>query len=216
MLDAPLRRVYMPAATRAARALERAGIAPGAVTLAGLLVGLAAATAVALGHPYFALGLWIANRILDGLDGPLARLRGPTDLGGYVDFAADLLVYASLAAAIGYANGEAQLAILVMVGAFYVNLGAHLALSALLEKRHAAGAREGRSLLLVPGLAEGFETVLAYALMLAVPVWTKPVAWTFAVLVAVSALQRVLLATRALRDSERARAVVPSPGDDAS
>ncbi|MDQ6738005.1 MAG: CDP-alcohol phosphatidyltransferase family protein, partial [Gemmatimonadota bacterium] len=46
---------------------------PNAVTIAAWFMGLVAAIAAARGWFGCALALWIANRLLDGIDGTLAR-----------------------------------------------------------------------------------------------------------------------------------------------
>ena len=57
----------------------------------------------------WALACCLANRLLDGLDGAVARIRGPTDFGGYADIVADptrvrkydgLRIYKSVGAAL--------------------------------------------------------------------------------------------------------------------
>lgn len=181
----------MPWADAAAARLARAGIRPGHVTLAGLLVGLASAGAILSGSPLVAVVLWLVNRALDGLDGALARRVGSTDLGGYLDFAADLVVYAAIPAALGAIQPDLRLALLVLVGSFYVNAGMHLTLSTILEKRSATGERSGRSILLLPGVAEGFETIVAYSLLLGLPGQRSVIAWSFAGLMLVAIVQRV-------------------------
>jgi CDP-alcohol phosphatidyltransferase. len=47
-----------------------------------------------LGWYLAALVAIVLNRLLDGLDGALARLRGLTDAGGFLDIALDFLFYA--------------------------------------------------------------------------------------------------------------------------
>jgi phosphatidylserine synthase len=197
VLDARLRRQIAPATTRLAQPLAHAGIPAWAVTLAGLAVGLAACVAAGLGAWWWALGLWLANRALDGLDGAVARLCGPTDLGGYLDLMADLVVYAGFAAAVAVAVPDARLAVAFLLGAYYVNLGAWLALSSLAERR-AITLGDERSLRFATGLAEGAETIVAYALIAVLPAHAGTIAWVFGALVALSAVQRVLLAARLL------------------
>ena len=58
----------------------------GHVTSLGLAVGACVAAGLAAWPA--ALGLWLANRALDDLDGAVARRRGATDLGGFLDFVA--------------------------------------------------------------------------------------------------------------------------------
>lgn len=143
-------------------------IGPTTITALSVLAGLGAAAAAWRGSAWLALGLWIINRLLDGLDGAVARAGdGATDLGGYLDLVADFIVYAALPFGVafglapsvaaeltggGAAGGASSvdgviaigardplLALAALMAAFYVNAAAWLALSSILEKR-AAGA----------------------------------------------------------------------------
>jgi phosphatidylglycerophosphate synthase len=104
MLDAPARALYGPGINR----LARLGVSPGAITAAGLATGVGACMAVALEHWLLALALWLVNRALDGLDGldgAVARLTHPTDLGGMLDFLADFVVYGGFVVGLSIAAG---------------------------------------------------------------------------------------------------------------
>lgn len=198
MLDSRLRtRFVAPVADRLARPLARLNVSAGAVTATGLAAGVGACVTAALGFWWAALALWLANRALDGLDGPLARLVGPTDLGGYLDLAADLAVYAGFIVAVAVAVPDARLACAALLAAYYVNAGAWLSYSALAERKRLAGG-DDRSLRFVPGLAEGGETFLVYVLLCLMPGHAAVIAWAFAALVIASALQRVVLGARTL------------------
>ena len=198
MFDSRLRaRLVAPAADRVARLLAARNVSAAAVTTVGFTAGAAACVAAGLGSWWVALAFWLANRALDGIDGPLARLVGPTDLGGYLDLACDLTVYAGFVVAVAVAVPDARLACTVLLAAYYVNAGAWLSYSALAERRRLAGGDE-RSLRFVPGLAEGAETLLVYVLFCLLPGRAAAIAWAFAVLVALSASQRIVLAVRTL------------------
>ena len=198
MFDSRLRaRLVAPAADRVARLLAARNVSAAAVTTVGFTAGAAACVAAGLGSWWVALAFWLANRALDGIDGPLARLVGPTDLGGYLDLACDLAVYAGFVVAVAVAVPAARLACTVLLAAYYVNAGAWLSYSALAERRRLAGGDE-RSLRFVPGLAEGAETLLVYVLFCLLPGRAAAIAWAFAVLVALSASQRIVLAVRTL------------------
>jgi len=162
-----------------------------------------ACVAAGTGHWGPALVLWLLNRTADGLDGPLARRRGATDLGGYLDLLADFSVYAGFVLAVGIERPEARVACLVLLTTYYLSGTAFLALSPLLERRGAAG--DGRSVVFVGGLAEGTETVLAYVAFCVWPEHAELVAWVFAGMVGVTVLQRVGHGTRALRPSSAPR-----------
>ncbi len=198
MLDTRVRALYRAPMERAAARVSAAGIAAGAVTAAGLAVGIAACVAAALAVWPLALGLWLANRTLDGLDGAVARLRGPSDLGGMLDFVADFVVYGGFVVAVGIAVDDARVACLVLLAVYLVNNVALLSFASLVEKRGLDFGDE-RSLRFTIGLTEGTETVLAYAAFCVVPAHAGTVAWVFAAMVAVTLAQRVRLAVVTLR-----------------
>src|SRR5260221_14225761 len=96
MLDSRLRAMLGPALDTAGRRLAAAGVAPAALTAAGWAAGAGACAATALRAWPAALGLWLANRLLDGLDGPVARAGTPTDAGGFLDILAGFRVHAGV------------------------------------------------------------------------------------------------------------------------
>ena len=76
MLDARMRQMLSPVLTKAGTKLATTGVPPLALTAAGWAAGAGACAATALHAWPAALGLWLANRLLDGLDGPTAGPRG--------------------------------------------------------------------------------------------------------------------------------------------
>ncbi len=179
---------------------------PLTLTAAGWLVGVGACVAVARQAWVVGLVLWLLNRLLDGLDGPVARHRGVTDLGGFLDIVADFSVYAGFLVGVAVAVPDARLGCVALLTAYYVSGTAFLALSSLVERRGGDGADpagghsgDGRSLRFVGGLAEGTETVAVYALICLVPGWAVGLVWVFTVAVAVTAVQRVVMGFHLLR-----------------
>ena len=196
--------------------LAGAGIPPLALTGLGWAVGMGACVAVAQQAWTLGLVLWLVNRLLDGLDGPVARSRGASDLGGFLDIVADFSVYAGFVVGVAVAVPEARLACVVLLSAYYVSGTAFLALSSLVERR-GGGVGDGRSLRFVGGLAEGSETIVVYALICLVPAWTPGIVWVFTAAVAVTAVQRVVLGVLTLRATPAAQpgdplALRPTPG----
>lgn len=215
MIDRSLRtvkrRALTPISTLLAHRLVRRGAGP--VTWAGLGIGLAAALAAALGAFVAALALWLLNRVLDGLDGEVARRLGcADDRGGYLDMLVDLTVYAAVP--IGAAIGTAGLTgatgapgsswtwplVAALLATYYVNLGSYAFLAALMEKRGRGAATRGEatSLVMPAGLVEGFETVVLVSAMLALPVQLPLWLGLTAVLVALTAMQRAWWGSRML------------------
>ena len=200
MLDAPVRRVLAPSLDAAAGALARLGVSPLALTGLGWVVGVGAVLSAGTGHWTLALVLWLGNRILDGLDGAVARRGRPTDLGGFLDIVADFSIYVGFVVAVGIERPEARVACLALVAAYYISGTAFLALSSILERRGDQPALgDGRSLLFVGGLAEGTETVLAYAAFCLMPQHAEQIAWIFAAAVALTAAQRIGFGVLTLR-----------------
>jgi phosphatidylglycerophosphate synthase len=176
---------------------------PVAVTVLAAAVGLGAAVAASQGAPLAALVLWGLNRVLDGLDGTLARATGrQSDLGAYLDIVCDHVVAAALALGLAFAAGtpDALAAVALLLASFYVNGATWMYLAALLEKRRAGAAARGEltSVTMPGGLIEGAETILFYTLFLLFPGALVPLFWLMAALVLITAGQRVAWAARQL------------------
>ena len=104
MFDRQAQTLLHPALNAAARGLVRAGISADTLTWLGFAIGMAAAVAIALQAWWWGLVLLLASRLLDGLDGSVARLTQPTDAGGFLDIALDFLFYAAIPLAFAVAN----------------------------------------------------------------------------------------------------------------
>ena len=208
MFDARARRVLSPALDAVGTRLADAGVPALALTAAGWVAGVAACLFVVAHAWLWALALWLANRVLDGLDGPVARRRGATDLGGFLDIVADFSIYAGFLVAVAVAVPDARWACVALLTAYYISGTAFLALSSLIERRGTAGG-DGRSLRFIGGLAEGTETVAVYVLFCLLPTHAAVIAWAFTAAVAITAAQRVILGVRTLSSP------APSPATDA-
>lgn len=164
-----------------------------AVTLGGFALGLAAALALALDHGLVALLLFLLNRLADGLDGALARSNGPTDRGGLLDIVLDFAVYALLAFAFAWRDpSAAALPAAFLLAAFMATASSFLAYAIVAAKRgQVTEARGRKSFYHLGGLTEGTETILFFALCLALPSWFPLLAWMFGALCWLTALGRV-------------------------
>ena len=179
--------------------LAGAGITPGALTAAGLAAGLGSCIAAAFGQWPPALVLFLVNRVLDALDGAVARARGGgTDLGGLLDFVADFVVYGGFVVAVAVAEPDARVACAALLATYLLNNVALLSFASLVEKRRLDFGDE-RSLRFTPGLAEGTETTLAYVAFCLIPSRAEVVAWVFAAMVLITVGQRLRLAVVTLR-----------------
>lgn len=197
MIDRAIRQRLAPALDAVASRIGRRGLRAGVLTALGLLVGVAGCVCAALAWWTPALVLWLLNRLLDGLDGPLARRSEPTALGGLLDFSADFVIYSGFVVAVAIARPPAQLACVALLATYLVNNVVLLSFSSVVERLHLPLGDE-RSLRLTTGLAEGGETIVAYALFCLFPRSATEIAWVFAAVVALTAIQRVAQAIQVL------------------
>jgi phosphatidylglycerophosphate synthase len=153
---------------------------------------------------------WLASRVLDGLDGVVARLQGSqSDLGGYLDIVLDTMGYAAVPLGIAAHHGTALAwaSAAGLLAAFYVNAVSWSYLATLLVQRHGRGGEPNApvtpprltSTPMPAGIVEGTETVVFFTLMLAIPGWALPLIWLMMALTLATALQRLLRAPRLLR-----------------
>ncbi len=183
-------------------------IHPTSITIAAFGVGLAAAVC-AWQQAYLAsFGCWLLNRLLDGLDGTVARInKQQSDLGGYIDILLDVIIYALLP--IGLVAGQPTLgnglAALGLISSFYVNAISWAYLAAILEKRQqGAKAQAAMTSIAMPsGLIEGTETVLLFSLFIILPNHLSLLFQLMTGLVVITIGQRFIWATRYLREEPR-------------
>jgi phosphatidylglycerophosphate synthase len=195
MFDSSLRRFKDQVGTPLARRMSR--VSPMYISILALLVGLLAAY-TAYKHQYiWALALWLLNRILDGLDGLIARLHDTqSDFGGYVDILTDFVIYAALpiGLVVGSPSSERYLALAFLLGSFYVNTASWMYLAAILEKRAAHDPDTQTTIVMPAGLIGGFETIIAYGIFLLFPAFITTLFSIFAALVFITTIQRLIWA----------------------
>ena len=196
MLDGLARRLLDPALDRLGCALAARGVKADALTFAGLACGLGAALAIALAADGFALAALAANRLLDGLDGAVARATARTDRGGFLDIVLDFATYGAVPLAFALRDPAANaLAAAALLFAFYLNGASFLAFATVAAKRGLESSVRGvKSIYFTAGLAEGTETILAFAAMILWPRYFALIALAFAGLTLMGAIARVTLA----------------------
>ena len=184
-----------------ARGLVALGVSADAVTLLGFAVGLGGAVAIALGHPLVGLALVLGSRLLDGLDGAVARLTQPTDRGAFLDITLDFLFYASIPLAFAAADPVANaLPAAVLLAAFIGTGSSFLAFAVLAERRGLqSAAYPTKGLYYLGGLTEASETLLCFALMCLWPAHFALWAYGFAALCALTVVGRLAAGWQAFR-----------------
>jgi phosphatidylglycerophosphate synthase len=198
MLDGWARDRIAPAIERLAGLAARAGVSANAVTLAAFAVGALAGLAIALENFLVGLVLIGISRVGDGLDGAVARIRGRTDYGGYLDIVLDFFFYGAIPLGFAFADPDANaVAAALLVFSFYVNGASFLAFAILAERRGLESTARGeKSIFFTTGLAEATETIAVFVLACLFPGWFPVLAYVFAAIVFYTALSRIVLAGR--------------------
>jgi len=195
MLDPFLRKVKEKALAPAARAIG-VSISPLAVTVLAFSFGVGSAFFVSRGSYAAGLVLWLVNRVLDGLDGTLARAqKSQSDFGAYADIILDTVIYSAIPIAFVVAQPgiAVSIAALVLLATFYVNTASWMYLSAILESKGAGAKARGEltTVAMPSSLIEGTETVIFFSLFYVFPNHAFVLFVAMAALVAVNLVHRL-------------------------
>jgi len=201
MLDRMAIAWLKPGLERMARGLVRLRIGADAMTLTGFALGLAAAACIALGQPLAGLALLLASRLMDGLDGAVARLTRPTDRGAFLDITLDFLFYASIPLAFAVADPQANALPAAVLLAAFVGTGSSFLAFAVLAERRGLKSEDypQKGLYYLGGLTEATETLACFMLMCLWPQHFALWAYGFALLCSVTITSRIVGGWHALR-----------------
>lgn len=192
MLDGVMRKLIDPPLNRVGAVIAGLGVSANTVTMAGMVLGLCAAAAIAFQLYWVGLALVLVSRIADGLDGAVARATQKTDFGGYFDIVADFFFYGAVPLAFAFANPENALAAGVLLLSFYVNGATFLGYAVLAERQKLVTKNRGeKNLYFTEGLLEGTETIALFGLMCIWPNLFVVLAIVFAALTFFTAIARV-------------------------
>jgi len=179
-----------------------ASVHPNSVSIVAMIIGLGSVAAIMLQLYWVALGLWAINRIMDGLDGVIARVhQKQSDFGGFLDLFLDFIIYVTVPIAFIWAEPTAAnlWTGIALLGSYVMNSISWTTLAALLEKRHRQTSNRLTSMEMPTGLIEGAETMLFYTLFYFFPGSVAILFALMAVLVYYTAAQRVWWAYQNLR-----------------
>lgn len=193
MLDKHLHPRVKPLLNTLATRLDTLGITANGVTLTGFGLGVLALPFLALNWYLAALIAIVANRLFDGLDGALARRRGLTDAGGFLDISLDFLFYALVP--FGFILADPQQNAVAggwLLFAFIGTGSSFLAFAALAAKHQLDNPGYAhKSFYYLGGLTEGSETILLFVLCCLFPAWFPWLAWVFGGLCWLTTLTRI-------------------------
>ena len=169
-----------------------------AFSLAGLAVGLTVIPLLAWGRYDMALLVILLNRLIDGLDGAIARHKGTTPFGGYLDIMCDMGFYAAVPIGFALAQPGNALWAALLLASFVCTASSFLGRAVLAAQRGEPddGARGLKSFFHAAGIVEGTETIIAFVLFCLFPAAFPWLAGVFAGLCFWTAIARVLEAKR--------------------
>jgi phosphatidylglycerophosphate synthase len=201
MIDAQMRRLIDPALSIAATGLVRLRVSANAITVSGFLFGLCAVPLVAFHHYEWALLVILCNRLMDGLDGAVARQVGITDIGAYLDIVLDFIFYSAVIFGFGLANPEQAIYSAFLIFSF-IGTGSSFLAFAIFAAQHniTTKIRGTKSIYYLGGLTEGTETIVLFALLCLFPGWFAVLAAVFGTMCWVTTVTRISYAFNQLHD----------------
>ena len=197
MFDTRLRQLIDPALNRMGALIAHSGISANAITLTGAVLVVPLFYALLAQSWTLALTLLIANRLLDGLDGAVARIRAPSLWGGYLDSLCDYVFYIAVPLGFAFAAPANELSALILVASFTLTAVSFLALAEIMAGRDLGLG--SKAFTYSTGLMEGGETIAFFVAMCLFPQLFPQLALVFATLCLVTVLQRLWLARRLLK-----------------
>ncbi|WP_029617734.1 CDP-alcohol phosphatidyltransferase family protein [Pseudorhizobium marinum] len=192
MIDARILPLQRAALQPGAEFLARYGVRADVISMVGFLAGLGAFAALCFGIWLLALALILANRLLDGLDGAVARIQGPTARGAFLDIALDMVFYALIPLGFAVSAPDANaLPAAVLIVSFVGTGSSFLAFSAVAAKLgRNAPEFPTKGIYYAGGLAEGVETIAVFIAMCLFPGAFPIIAYGFAAICALTTLVR--------------------------
>ena len=210
MLDSVLTPVIKPAVRPLIKWLDNHNISPDQLTLGGFVVGLLAIPLIVVGWYHGALGIILLNRLIDGLDGELARFQSSSSsAGGFLDICLDFLFYASIPLAFGLAN-PAQWGIPAMVLLVtFIGTGSSFLAFAIAAEKYAIDRPQfaNKSFYYMQGLTEGTETILFFVAVCIWPQWFSTLAYIFAAACGVTIVTRIAGGYKTLQRAAKERSM---------
>ncbi|MDP0560989.1 MAG: CDP-alcohol phosphatidyltransferase family protein [Candidatus Endonucleobacter sp. (ex Gigantidas childressi)] len=203
MLDQWTIQWIRPPIEKTAILLNSKGIRPDQVTLAGFLIGLTAIPLLAWQCYVTSLVMILLNRIMDGIDGALARLQQPTDAGGFLDITLDFIFYSSVVLGFAVADPSRNaIAANFLLFSFVGTSASFLAYGIMAEKNCLTHPQFAyKSLYYLGGLAEGTETILFFTVSCLMPAYFPVLAFSFSFICMITTISRIWTGYKTIKSS---------------
>lgn len=195
MLDSYMRPLIDPPLNRIGKQLAQRGISSDSVTISGFVMGLVAIFLITQESYLLALGFICLNRLLDGIDGAIARHSGLRDFGGFLDIVCDFIFYAGVIFAFGVADHTRLLSASFLIFSFIGPMSSFLAYAILAAKNNRNTTSRGKkSFYYLGGICEGTETFVVFIILCFSPDYFDLIAYSFAALCWLTTMGRIFMA----------------------
>ncbi|MBA2403367.1 MAG: CDP-alcohol phosphatidyltransferase family protein [Bdellovibrionales bacterium] len=199
MIDTSFRKFFGQRMLPLTKLLARLNVSPNAISLLAFLISSSAGLALGFQRPQIALILWWTGRILDSLDGELARLTGKTSpFGAFLDITLDMMAYSAVIVGFFFYQMHFQSYWLVIMFLYVGCITSALSLGVLLDEAKVKNT-DNRGLRLATGLAEGGETGIAYSAFILLPSFLSYLLPAWIMILAVTIVARFTMAYRLSR-----------------
>ncbi len=203
MLDTTLRKILDPALKPAAGLLVKIGFSANEITVLGFIFGVFSWITLAMNMYYFALGMILISRILDGLDGLVAQKTIQTQIGGFLDIVLDFIFYSGVPFFFAIGKPEFTLSASFLIFSFVGTGSSFLAYSAMAAKNGITNKKDNnKAIYYLGGLTEGTETILLFIFICLNPDYFYQAAWIFGSLCWLTTFTRIYTAFVNLKNLE--------------
>ena len=199
-LKTPLEKLLHPLVI----AVAKTNIHPNMVTVVGFIIGVLGMGLITQNLYTEGLIAIIINRILDGLDGHLARhTQRTSDAGGFLDTVLDFIFYSGVVVAFGISAEHNLLPALILVFSFVGTCSSFQSFATLAQKHNIkSDTYPNKALYYMGGITEGTETIVVFVLFCLFPNYFGIIAYTFALLCAITTLTRIIQGYIMLRNAK--------------
>ena len=194
MLDTHGRKYISPFLKGVANFLLKLNMTPNNITIIGLIIGLLPFVFIYFDKPLIAvLLLWVSG-FLDAVDGEMARISNTsTNWGTLMDITFDRLVEIGIILAIALKEPQSRLELLFLTTAIILSMTVFLTVGALSQNKGS------KSFYYQAGVAERTEGFIFFTLMILIPMHIGLITSIFSILIAITALQRMIEARSILK-----------------
>ena len=199
MIDAKLNKIIQPILIPLAQKLIKFNIKANYITLIGFLFGICCAFFITQAMFIAAIFFLFLNRLFDGLDGVMARISGPTDLGAFYDIICDFIFYSAfpLAFIILDINNSYHIGFLLL--SFVATQSTFLTSAWIIEKNKIDIVKtQKKSFFYSGGITEGFETIICFVMMLIFYEFINYISYIFGILCWITFIMRIIFIKKLL------------------